>query len=199
VSAEAPPPLKRLELTALAGWQVSSDIHLGSGRLTFDGAPVFGVVIASEVMPGAFAELRWTFSDPEVHAAGTSLLDGSAAFHVQSHYFQVGGTQSFRRGRTSLYAGATVGAVLFAPSSLDFSNGTSAALSDTWAFAFTLEGGVKVELHPKVALRFEVNVAAPVYFSSGTLYVGGGQAGLTVSGGVPLWQWNFMGGLAFAP
>ena len=200
VYVQAPPPKKKqLELTAFAGWQVNSDVYAGGYNLRFDDAQVWGAAIGSEVATGSFAELRWTYSDPKVHASGTSALNGSDAFHVQSHYFQIGGLHGITRGRTTFFGGATIGAALFMPSSLTLTTGKSYSFSDTWLFAFTLGLGLKVDLSQKLALRFDANVAAPVYFSSGGIYVGGGGAGLTVSGGVPLWQWNFMAGLAFSP
>jgi hypothetical protein len=200
VYVQAPPPKKKtIELTAFAGYQVNSDIYLSTGKLAVDDAQAWGAAISSEVASGSFAELRWTYSDPKMHASGTSLLNGSTAFHVQTHYFQIGGLHGIRRDRTTFFGGATIGAALFAPESFTLSNGTTRSLSDTWLFAFTLGLGLKVDLTPKIGLRFDANVAAPVYFSSGGVYVGGGGAGLTVSGGVPVWQWNFLGGLTFSP
>ena len=183
----------------MTGWQVNSDIYLGGPKLVVDDAQVFGVGIGSEVVPGSFAELRWIYSDPYMRASGNSLLNGSEKFRVQSHYFQLGGLRQVQRGRTAFFGGATIGAALYQPSSLVLSSGKTYSFSDTWRFAFTLGLGFKVDLNSKLALRFDANVAAPVLFSSGGLYVGSGGAGLTVSGGVPIWQWNFMGGLAFSP
>jgi len=199
VYVQAPPPKKKtIELTAFAGYQVNSDIYLSTGKLVVDDAQAWGAAISSEVRPGSFAELRWTYSDPKMHASGSSF-NGSTPFHVQTHYFQIGGLHSVRRDRTTIFGGATIGAALFAPESFETANGKTYSLSDTWLFAFTLGLGFKVDITPKIGVRFDANVAAPVYFTSGGVYVGGGGAGLTVSGGVPIWQWNFLGGLVFSP
>jgi len=141
----------------------------------------------------------WIYSNPEMIASGNPTLNGSSKFNVASHYFQIGGTKGIQRERVSFFGGATIGAALFMPQSIRLSNGGTASASDTWRFAFTLGLGLKVDLLEKVALRFDARVAAPVYFSSTSFYVGSGGSGLGVSGGIPIWQWNFLGGLVFRP
>jgi hypothetical protein len=187
------------ELTAQAGYQVNTDIDTTGGRISVDDTEVYGVVLGYEQRPGYRAELRWLYSDPTVRVSGTPRLAGSSPLSVASHYFQIGGTGSIRRQALEPFAGATIGAALYLPGTLRLADGSTVSLSDTWRFAFTIEGGLKVHLAPKVALRFEAGVAAPVYFTSGSFYVGGGSAGMAVSGGIPLWQWNFLGGLVYSP
>lgn len=189
----------RFELTAIAGYQVNTDADLEEGAtLRVGDAPVYGASLGYSVAPNSRAELLWLYSEPSARGTG-SVLTGSSSFDVATHYFQVGGTSGVRRGRAELFGGATMGASLFMPGTLRLATQQDIILGDTWRFAFTLGGGVKVRVAPKVALRFETRVAAPLFFSSGGIYVGGGSAGLTASGGVPIWQWNFLGGLSFLP
>jgi opacity protein-like surface antigen len=188
-----------VELTALAGYQVNTDASTTGGTLRVDDAPVYGAGVAMVASPGLRAELLWLYSNPTVHASGSLLLDSSAPLHVPTHYFQIGGSRGLRYDKLEPFVEGTVGAALFLPSRLEYANGTSTSLSDTWRFAFTIGGGLYVHLSEKVALRGEARVAAPVYFSSSSIYVGSGGAGLGVSGGIPIWQWNFLGGLVFSP
>jgi hypothetical protein len=187
------------ELTAIAGYQINTDVSTTGGDLSVEDAPVYGAALALVSSPGLRAELLWLYSNPTVHASGSTLLNTSAPFHVPTHYFQIGGSRGLRYDRLEPFLGGTLGAALFLPSRLEYSNGTSTSLSDTWRFAFTFGGGLNIHLSEKVALRGEARVAAPVYFSSGSIYVGGGGAALGVSGGIPIWQWNFLGGLVFSP
>jgi opacity protein-like surface antigen len=196
-----PPPSgtarrSRLELTGLAGWQVNTDVDTSGGDVRVDDSEVFGAAISKETFAGAFAELLWLYSDPTVSVRSSAY--GSASTDVPTHYFQIGGTKGVTRGRTNVFGGLTIGATLFLPGDLRFGTRT-VALDDTWRFGFTAGGGFKVDLGERLALRFDARVAAPVYFSSGGFYVGSSGAGVTVSGGVPLWQWNFLGGLVFLP
>jgi opacity protein-like surface antigen len=188
----------RIELTAIAGYQVNTDIDTVEGSVRVDDAPVYGAVIGVAVRPTSKAELIWLYSEPTVRASSPRLL-GPTSFGVASHFFQLGGTHGIRRQAFELFGGGTIGAAVYLPGTLRLADGSTVSLDDTWRFAFTLGAGVKVHATPKVALRFETRVAAPVYFDSGGIYVGSGGAGLGVSGGVPLWQWNFLAGLAFAP
>jgi len=187
------------ELTAIAGWQVNTDVDVSGGELSVDDAPVYGVSLAMVTLPGVRAELLWLYSNPTVHASGTLLLNSSAPLHVPTHYFQIGGSRGLRYDKLEPFLGGTLGAALFLPDRLEYANGTSTSLGDTWRFAFTFGGGLNIHLSEKLALRGEARLAAPVYFSSGSIYVGGGGAALGVSGGIPIWQWNFLGGLVFSP
>ncbi|BDG05607.1 outer membrane protein [Anaeromyxobacter oryzae] len=204
--APSPPPMSssgphrgRTEVTALAGYQLNTDVSTVEGHVSVGDAPVYGAAVDIETLPGAWAELIWLYSEPTVTFSGTPLLSGSSPMNVATHYFQIGGMKGVRRDRATLFGGATIGAALFMPGTLRYANGSSTSLSDTWRFAFTLGAGLKVDLSEHVALRFDARVAAPVYFSSGAIYVGGGGAGLAVSGGIPVWQWNFLGGLVLLP
>jgi opacity protein-like surface antigen len=195
-SAPGTPARGRLELTGLAGWQVNTDVDTTGGDISVDDSEVFGVAISKETFAGAFAELLWLYSDPTISVRAPAY--GDASIGVPTHYFQIGGTKGVTRGRAHVFGGGTLGATLFLPGDLRFASRT-VSLDDTWRFGFTLGGGLKLGLGERLALRFDARVAAPVYFSSGGFYVGSSGAGVTVSGGVPLWQWNFLGGLVFLP
>ena len=197
-AAPPKPQKRRVELTGHYGWQVNSDAYgYNGGKLTVDDTSAFGATIGVETFPGAFAEFSWIYSNPWVRTSYSSL--SSERFNVATNYFQIGGTKGITRDRLSIFGGASIGAAWFSPSNVKLSNGSSASYSDTWRFAFGLDIGLKVDLGEKLALRFDTKLLAPVYFSSGGIYVGGGGAGVTVGGGVPIWQWNFLGGLVFKP
>ena len=196
-----PPPAKRrIELTAFGGYQLNSDVYgYNGGHLSVGDTASYGAAIGVEALPNAFGEFMWIYSNPEVSASGNASLAGSSKFNVATHYLQIGGTKGIQRDRLSFYGGATIGAAVFVPGTLHLANGTSASYSDTWRFAFTLGLGLKFDINERIALRFDGRLCAPVYFSSGGVYVGGGGAGVTVGGGIPIWQWNFLGGIVFRP
>lgn len=194
-SSPSEPTRRRWELVGLAGYQLNTDIGLSVGHLSVSDEPVYGAAVGLEMMPGTWAELMWLYSEPTVRASGTPLLNSSLPLQVATHYLQLGGTRGVQRGRVNVFGAGTLGAVVFAPGTLRYSNGTSTSLGTTWRFAFTLGGGARIDLSSHLALRFDFRVAAPVYFSGGGVYAGSGGAGVTVSGGIPLWQFNFLGGL----
>jgi opacity protein-like surface antigen len=196
----SPEPFRpHVELSAIAGYQLNTDVGTTAGTLRVDDAPVYGASLAFVKLPGLRAEFLWLYSNPTVHASGTPLLSGSSPLHVPTHYFQLGGSRGVRFDKLEPFIGATIGATLFLPSELRYSNGTTTTFGDTWRFGFTIGGGLNFHITEKIALQGQVRLAAPVYFSSTSFYVGSGGAGLGVSGGIPLWQWNFMGGLVFSP
>jgi opacity protein-like surface antigen len=194
-TSSAEPARRRVELVGIAGYQLSTDVSTSAGHLSISDEPVYGAAVGLEMRPGTWLELMWLYSEPTVRASGSALLNGSSPLHVATHYFQVGGTSGVQRGRVNLFGSLTAGSVLFVPGTLRYANGTSTSLGDTWRFAFTAGGGMTVDLTPHLALRLDLRAAVPVYFSGGGFYAGSGGAGLTVSGGVPFWQFNFLGAL----
>jgi opacity protein-like surface antigen len=196
----SPEPFRpHAELSAFAGYQLNTDVGTTAGTIFVDDAPAYGVSLAFMQLPGVRGEFLWLYSNPTVHFSGTPLLSGSAPLHVPTHYFQLGGSRGVRFDKVEPFIGATIGATLFLPNDIKYSNGTTTSLSATWRFGFTIGGGLNVHLSDKVALQGQIRLAAPVYFTSTSFYVGSGGAGLGVSGGIPIWQWNFLGGLVFSP
>jgi opacity protein-like surface antigen len=159
---------------------------------------VYGAALGVAVKPTSKVEFLWLYSEPTVRATSARLL-GPASFGVASHYFQIGGSHGIRKQAIEIFGGGTIGAALYLPGTLRLTDGSTVSLDDTWRFAFTLGAGLKIHASEKLAVRLETRVAAPVLFDSAGFYVGSGGAGLGVSGGVPLWQWNFLAGLAFSP
>ena len=116
------------ELTAIAGYQVNTDVDISGGHLSVDDAPVYGAALAWLTHPAIRAELLWLYSNPTVHASGTLALETSAPFHVPTHYFQIGGSTGRRFDRLEPFIGGTLGSALFLPDRINYSNGTSTSL-----------------------------------------------------------------------
>jgi hypothetical protein len=179
----------------IAGYQLNSDVSTSAGHLSISDEPVYGAAVGVEMRPGTWLELMWLYSEPTVRASGSALLTGSSPLHVATHYFQLGGTSGIQRGRVNLFGALTAGAVLFVPGTLEYASGASTSFGDTWRFAFTAGGGAIIDLSAHFAVRLDIRAAVPVYFSGGGFYAGSGGAGLTVSGGIPFWQVDFLGAL----
>ena len=195
----SPEPFQpHVELSAIAGYQLNTDVGTTGGTIRVDDTPVYGASLAFLQLPGVRAELLWLYSDPTVHLSGVTFT-GSQPLHVSTNYFQLGGSRGVRIDRLEPFLGATIGAALFMPTPLHYANGSTVTFGDTWRFGFTIGAGLNVHLSEKVALQGQIRLAAPVYFSSGAIYVGSGGAALGVSGGIPIWQWNFAGALVFSP
>jgi hypothetical protein len=185
----------RLELAGLAGYHISSDLDLQTGSASIDDAPSYGAAIRARVRPGQTVEFLWVYVPTDATFRST-LGVGDASLSI--NYFQIGGTTSIRRDRLEPYLSGTLGAAVFSPGTLQI-GGVRFEGDDAWRFAFTIGGGLKVWLAEKLALQFEARMLAPVWFSSASFYAGGGGAALGVSGGIPIVEGNFTGGLVFSP
>jgi hypothetical protein len=192
----APPPAGKIELNAFGGWAVNSDIYGSGGTLQILDTSSWGASVAFRTpYGGSKVELKWLYYDPEVRY---SALGSVASSHVTTNYFLLGGEKGIRRDRIEPFFGGSLGAVLYSPQDITL-GGTRYHLSDTWRMAFGLGGGLRVYVHPKLAIRLGAEMVFPVYFNSGGVYFGTGGAGIGVSGGVPTVTGNFTVGLTFIP
>ncbi len=197
--AQYEPPRRELQLSGFAGYQLNGDVSTSGGNLVIDDSPSYGASLGWAVAPGSTAELLWIYTNTNARFSGFSGYSSSESFGLPVNYFQIGGTHGIRRGNLEPYLGGTLGAMLASPGQIRFLSGSTVTPGATWRFAFTLGGGMKIHFSPVVALRLDVRMLAPVYFSSGGVYAGTGGAGLAVSGGIPSLQWAFTGGLTFSP
>ncbi len=187
-----------VELVGEVGYHVASDLNYYSGHASIDGSISYGATLRAKPSPQQTVELMWVWAPTTAHFQSTSLVGvGDASLNV--HYFQIGGVQSFRSDRVEPYLGATMGAALYSLGDLRLSGAPGLTGTEVWRFAFTIGGGLKVWLHEKVALQFDARMLAPVWFSSGSIYVSGGAGAFGVSGGIPIVEGNFTGGLVIAP
>jgi opacity protein-like surface antigen len=184
-----------LELVGFAGYHVASDLSFATGSASIDGSPSYGAALRARVRPGGTVELLWVIAPTTTHVR-SSLATGSADLTI--HYFQLGGTSGFRRDRLEPYLAGSLGAALYSVGNLVIAGGTRFEGSDIWRFAFTLGGGLKIWLAENLAVQLEARMLAPVWFQSGSVFVGAGGAAFAVSGGIPVVEGNFTGGLVLA-
>lgn len=183
-----------IELRGFAGYHVSSDLGFQSGSARVDGSPSYGAAIGARLRPGETTELLWVMAPTNAHFTSALGL-GDASLTI--HYFQLSGTQAFRTGRVEPYLTGSLGAALYSFGTLVL-GGTRFEGSDVWRFAFTFGGGLKFRLVEAVAIQLEARMLAPVWFSSASLYSGPAGAAFAVSGGIPVVEGNFTGGLVLA-
>ncbi len=185
-----------VELVGLVGYHISSDLNFATGSASIDGSPSYGASIRARLRPGETAELLWVIVPTNTHVRSSTLGTGDASLTI--NYFQIGGSKGFRSDRLEPYFSGTIGAAVYAPGTLTV-GAVQVQGSDVWRFAFTVGGGLKIWLHEKVALQAEARLMAPVWFSSAAFYSGPGGAAFGVSGGIPVVEGNFTGGLVIAP
>ncbi len=184
------------ELVGDVGYHVASDLNYYSGHASIDGSISYGATLRGKIRPGEAVELMWVYAPTTAHFFSTSFGTGDASLNI--HYFQIGGSKSFRSDRLEPYFSTTLGAALLSLGNLRISGAPQLVGSDVWRFAFTLGGGLKIWLVEQLALQLEARMLAPVWFSSSAIYVGPGGTALGVSGGIPIVEGNFTGGLVIA-
>jgi hypothetical protein len=186
------------DLSVFGGYQLNGDVGTSGGNLDIHDSPSFGAALDYRLSPLGSLELIWLYSKPDaIFQSFNPLYLSSRSFSVASHYFQIGGMSSLPRGKLEPFIALTLGAALFLPDTITFTNGSTANVSDTWRFATTLALGTKIWISPNVGLRLETRLLVPMVFNGGGYYYGTGGAGLGASTGVPSVQLAFVGGLVF--
>ena len=186
------------DLSVFGGYQLNGDVGTSGGNLDIHDSPSFGAALDYRLSPLGSLELIWLYSKPDASFQSFNpLYLSSRSFSVASHYFQIGGMSSLPRGKLEPFIAFTLGAALFLPDTITFTNGSTANVSDTWRFATTLALGTKIWISPNVGLRLETRLLVPMVFNGGGYYYGTGGAGLGASTGVPSVQLAFVGGLVF--
>jgi hypothetical protein len=201
--AAASPPLaerqSRFELNAFTGWAVNSNPDTTLGELNIGDAQSFGASFGVASGLGANLELKWIYFQPTVQLINYGAgIANSNKFDVDTHYFLLGGTKSIRRGALEPFFGASLGAVVYLPDEFTVS-GIDYDADSTWRMAFALGGGVKIFVHPKLAIRLGAELLGTLYFYGASFYTGTGGSGVGVTGGIPTVTGNFTAGLTFAP
>jgi hypothetical protein len=187
----------RLELSAFTGWAVNSDPDTNYGRLSIGDAQSFGAALGIGDGSGATLELKWIYFQPTVQLVDYGAIANSNKFDAATHYFLIGVTKSVRRGILEPFFGVSLGAVVYLPD--DFSvSGRNYDPDDTWRMAFSLGGGLKLFVHPKLAIRLGAELLGTLYFYGTSFYVGTSGSALGVTGGIPTVSGNFTGGWTLA-
>jgi hypothetical protein len=196
----APSSQDHFQLAANFGVSLNSSIAVSAGTVVVDTSPSFGLTADFPVDKGAYVQLLWSYTNTSAVLNSTSpAYESSEPFQLSINYFQIGGTKEFQAGPVKPYIALTAGAVLLSPGVIVLTSGTTVPNNDTWEFGFTVGLGANIFLLPQLAIRAQASLQAPIYFTSGALYVGSGGAGLLVTGGVPFVQGNFTLGIVFAP
>jgi opacity protein-like surface antigen len=165
--------------SAYTGWQMNGDVNAYAGKLQIADAMNYGVALDVPLAYGSGLQLLWIYNDTTARFASYDpFYPSSREFGLQQHYFQVGGNKAIRRGKIETFGGGTLGAALFLPGTVQTSTGSTLQAGDTWAFAMTLGGGVKVFFTEKVALRLGARLMLPMFFQGGGFYVGSGGSGM---------------------
>lgn len=198
-SQRAGPAAHRFELVGLAGYHIASDFSFVSGHATIDSSVSYGAALRFAQAPGQYAELSWVWAPTNATYHSNAINGGLGTSSLNIHYIQIGGTKGFRNGNLEPYIGLSMGSAIFAVGDLRAGGSAVYGGSTAWRFGFTVGGGLKVWLSDAVALQVDARMLAPVWFSSASFYAGGGGGAFAVSGGIPIVEGNFTGGIVIAP
>ena len=194
---EEVPSAGPVRLTALAGFEFSSEVSTASGSVYIDSAPTYGAALSLALDPEWEAELLWTISSTYAHVtASAGYATSSLPNHVDINYFQAGVTKTVRCGIVECFGDLTLGAVLLLPGTVRLNNGDTLAVHDTWRAAFTLGAGARLFIVDRFAIVLQARLLAPIYVTSGGFYSGKGGTEIVVNAGIPCLQVSFSAGLA---
>lgn len=190
---------KNIELTPTISYMWGGSFSTLDGDIQLEDGAQYGVIISRMTGRGVFAELSYATLSTRAtfvpyYLGFPSALDGFD-IGLNVHYFQLGAIQQFDKGKAKPFLGIAAGAVLFHPREDRFEG---YSLEDTWRFALSATGGIKIALSETVALRLQGRLFLPVYFTGGSVWIGTGGASVGASGGIPIVQGDVGAGLAIS-
>lgn len=149
----------RFQITPVGAYVAGGEFEDSAGvELDADETTGFGLVLSLEELPGRYYEFIYTDASTEV--------DASTPFDIDIKYIQIGGTVSWpETTRVIPYLGLTVGAAILEP------DGTG--LDDATRLAFSLGGGVRIPITPRIGMRLEIRSYATLLGSDADLFCKG--------------------------
>jgi opacity protein-like surface antigen len=182
-----------VELTQQIGWQWggTQDYTSGfgfpaGGSLHAEANLNYGGTLSMVARPGYALELGYNYQSTGL----TNRPVGGPEYKLAdlgTHYILVSGRRELpTAGRATPFVLGGVGGVGF------YASGVS-----NWFWAFTVGGGLKADLSPKMALRLQARALVPIQWGSSSLYFGSGGSGVSVSGGTSIFQGDASAGLVF--
>jgi len=203
VNAQGQPGLQQtqsrpgFELTPMVGYFFGGSAKFYEGKLKIKDNASFGIVAGLPVSSGTTLEFTYIgMSSTAEWRPYFSYEDRYPArnFGMNVNYFNLGGVRTVPLAENIKgFGGLRLGAAYF--------NSTASDIDDTWRFAVSLGGGVKVYLTDRIGLRFQGNFNIPLVFSGGGLFcgIGSGGSGCNVSVGSTssILQGDLSGGLVF--
>jgi len=173
-----------VELTGFYGYMVNTDLKTYYGNFSMDDAANYGGILSVEVSPDVFAEFLYNRTDTDFRY---TFDNSTEPMDVSTEYYQLGGLRSMGSGKVKPFAAVSLGAARFYLKE-SYGQFSEDAL---WAFATTVGLGAKVFLNDKLGIRVQARMDLPMRAEG--FYIGTGGTGGTFV--VPVWQFDFTGGL----
>jgi hypothetical protein len=181
-------PERHVEVTPFIGYTLNTTTLVAYGEIKTDDGVAYGGTIGVDVNPGQQVEFLYFHQTTQSHFNAQSIYYDSFDFDVAFNYFMIGfAYEPNYRAKTRAFFRVGGGACWASPS--------YQGLSDTWRVAMDLALGLKIYPTDKIGIRLQAGVLMPLVFTGGGLYVGTGGAGVGVSAGIPIAQFNFSAGL----
>lgn len=182
-----------VELTPQIGWQWGGTQDYSSGfgypaggSLHAEANLNYGGTLSVVARPGYAVEIGYNYQSTDLTNRPVGAPEYKLA-DLGTHYILVSGRRELpAAGRATPFVLGGLGAVGFYASDVS-----------QWFWAFTVGGGVKTELSPKMALRLQVRALVPVQWGNTSMYFGSGGSSVSVSGGSSLFQGDVSAGLVF--
>ena len=178
---------QKIEITPTAGWMFAGVLNTYQGQLNIRNNWNYGLLVDINIQKYMAVELMYTRLNTNVDLIKSGLTTALWPNFVEE-YWQIGVMRTVKKIKNiSVFAGGTLGATYFNPNDSEY--------GDDWRFSITLGGGVKYYISDRIGLRFDARLMMPIYWGSGSFYIGGGSGGFAIGTGTVIPQIMLNGGL----
>ncbi len=184
----------RFEVTPFGGYMFGGKFRFYEGEMKIDNAANYGALFNFELAPNTKLEFFWAQMKTTAYFRpyyGYEYIN-SDPFNLTVNYYQIGSLREMEIDNENIkpFGVLTLGASHLKPTSMGY--------SDSWQFAITLGGGLKIWFSDVIGIRLQGRLMMPMYFAGVGGYYGTGGSGLSVGASSAIIQGDFTGGLIFS-
>lgn len=184
----------KIELVGFGGYRIGGSVDVfynnDLGTLKIRDNAVYGAELNYKIRDRYYVSLQWTRQDSEMDFYGFRDLDIETLDGLATEYFMISGLSDLGPGGGPLtpFAGAGVGLMVATPE--------RRSLDTAYRFAFTLQGGVKIDFTERLGIKLRAAMLAPMQWGSGGLFCSTGSGcNVGVGASTTILQGEFSGGV----
>ncbi len=182
---------QRFEATPYYGFVFAGKLNFVEGEMNIKDNPNYGIILDFELdrRHGLHLELSYDRLDTRAtYKAYGEFQSEEDLFDMFIEYYQLGALYDSPLSKNaSAFGFFTGGVARFSPITAEY--------GDDYRFAITGGGGVKFFITKSIGFRLQGRIKMPMFFSSGSLYLGSGGTGFYMGTGTVLLQMDVIAGL----
>ncbi|AUP79998.1 hypothetical protein [Flavivirga eckloniae] len=165
------------EITPSYGYQFGKTMNYGFGHIEIDESNQYGMTLGLKTIENFVIELSYTHQNTMLRIRDIDISPvESKLSNLNIDWIMAGGYSYFSIKNIRPFAGGGFGVVIFSPYN-ENPNITNQNIDTSIRYAFSIKGGININLSHRIELNFQGNMYMPLEW--GSIYIAGGSNGTT--------------------